>query len=171
MLLRRLARPMLSSMFVVGGLDALRDPGSKVPVAEDVAPPIAARIPGVPEDDTETLIRINGGVQLAAGTLLALGRLPRLSALVLAVTLFPTTAAGHRFWESDDPGDRQNQQIHFTKNVSMLGGLVLAALDTEGRPSLGWRARHAKGQAGKAANRSRREARLAAREARAKLPA
>jgi uncharacterized membrane protein YphA (DoxX/SURF4 family) len=33
------------------------------------------------------------------------------------------------------------QRIHFLKNVSMLGGLILAATDTNGRPSLGWRAK------------------------------
>jgi putative oxidoreductase len=35
------------------------------------------------------------------------------------------------------------------KNVALLGGLALAAIDTEGRPGLAWRASHA-GQAAKA---------------------
>jgi hypothetical protein len=39
------------------------------------------------------------------------------------------------------------QRIQFFKNVSMLGGLLLAALDTEGRPSLSWRAHRAAGYA------------------------
>ncbi|CAN5442001.1 DoxX family protein [soil metagenome] len=165
-LLRRAARPMLASMFVTGGLDALRNPGPKVPTAEDVA----SRVPGLSDQDTETLIRVNGGVQVAAGSLLALGRLPRLSALALAASLVPTTAAGHRFWEHDDPAKRTQQQIHFFKNLSMLGGLLLAALDTEGRPGLGWRARHKAEHAEAAVRRSRGQARLLAKTARAKLP-
>ena len=48
---------------------------------------------------TEDAVRINGGVQVAAGALLTLNKLPRLAALALAATLVPTTAAGHRFWE------------------------------------------------------------------------
>jgi hypothetical protein len=30
--------------------------------------------------------------------------------------------------------------MHFLKNLGLLGGLLLAAADTEGRPSIGWRA-------------------------------
>jgi uncharacterized membrane protein YphA (DoxX/SURF4 family) len=78
-----------------------------------------------------------------AATLLATGRLPRVAATVLAVSLVPTTLAGHRFWEGTDPQARAAQRIHFLKNTAMLGGLILAAVDTEGRPSLGWRARRA----------------------------
>ena len=35
------------------------------------------------------------------------------------------------------------ERIHFLKNASMLGGLILAATDLEGRPSLSWRAHRA----------------------------
>jgi uncharacterized membrane protein YphA (DoxX/SURF4 family) len=156
---------MLASMFVAGGLDALLDPGPKVPVADDVAPKVAEQIPGLSEQDTEALIRINGGVQLGAGALLSLGRFPRLSSLALALTLLPTTAAAHRFWEYDDRQQRRQQQIHFFKNVSMLGGLLIASGDTEGRPGLSWRTRHAAEHAGASVRRTRREARVAARAA------
>lgn len=91
--------------------------------------------------ETETWIRVNGAVQVAGGLLLATGRLPRLAAGVLALTLVPTTLAGHRFWEAE--GDqRAAQRVHFTKNLGLLGGLLLAAVDTGGRPSLAWRATH-----------------------------
>lgn len=161
---RHLARPMLASIFVVGGVEALRNPASKVPAADDVAPPVAAKIPGLAGMDTEQLVKLNAGAQVGAGALLSINRLPRLSSLVLAVSLVPTTAAGHRFWESSGP-ERANQQVHFLKNVSLLGGLILAALDTEGRPGIVWRTRHATEHAGAAVRRTRREARLAAREA------
>ncbi len=36
---------------------------------------------------------------------------------------------------------RAEQQNNFLKNVAMFGGLVLAATDTEGAPSLSWRAK------------------------------
>jgi hypothetical protein len=35
------------------------------------------------------------------------------------------------------------QRVQFFKNLSMLGGLLLAAADTEGRPSMSWRAHRA----------------------------
>lgn len=166
-LLRRTARVMLSSMFVSGGVDAILHPEPKVPVAEDVAAAAAAPVPGLPEQNTELLIRVNGAVQVVAGALLALGRVPRLAALALAGSLVPTTLAGHRFWEERDASRRQQQQIHFLKNVSMLGGLLLAALDTEGKPGLAWRAHHAAEHAEAAVSRTRREARLAAKAAKA----
>jgi putative oxidoreductase len=165
MLLRRVARPLLASIFVTGGADALRNPGPKVGAADDVGPKVASRIPGLEDLDTETLVRINGGVQVAAGSLLAVNRLPRLSALLLALSVVPTTAAGHRFWEMEENTSRQQQRIHFYKNLSILGGLLIASADTEGRPGLGWRARHSAEQAGAAVKRGRRDARRAAKTA------
>ncbi len=121
--------------------------------------PLAKRFQGIP-DQTEQAVRLNGAVQLAAGTLLALGRFPRLSALVIAGTLVPTTAAGHRFWETEDKQDRAQQRTHFLKNLSMFGGLLIASADTGGKPSLAWRSRHA-------ADSARRDAALAAKAAKA----
>ena len=170
---RRLARPLLSSMFVTGGLDSLRTAPQKAPAAEGVAAPIARRVPYLPEDP-ESLVRINGAVQVAAGLMLATGRLPRLSSALLAGSLVPTTLAGHRFWVEEDETRRAQQRIHFFKNLSMLGGLMLAAVDTEGQPGLAWRAQHAAHHATtgtrRGARTARREAKLAARGARAHLP-
>jgi putative oxidoreductase len=179
-LIRRIARPLLASMFVTGGLDALKNPDPKVKPSEPIAVPVAAQLPGLPAHDPRMLVQINGAVMVGAGVLLGLGRFPRLAAAALAATLVPTTLAGHRFWEYDDPQQRANQQIHFFKNVSMLGGLLITALDTEGKPSLGWRAHHAVGHAESAVERAarqarreakhvRRDARLTARAARAQI--
>lgn len=158
-LLRVVGRPMLASMFISGGLNAVRHPETVAPAAEPVVRPLADRVEALP-DRTEQLVRLNGAVQVAGGVLLGLGRFPRLSALALAATLVPTTLAGHRFWEADDPGDRAQQLVHFLKNVSMLGGLMIAADDTGAAPSLMWRGRHA-------AKGVRREARLVRRSVRA----
>jgi uncharacterized membrane protein YphA (DoxX/SURF4 family) len=146
---RRVARPLLSSIFIVGGLDAIRSPEAKVKAAEPVALPIAERIPGLPRD-TETLVKVNGAVMVGAGALLAVGRFRRLAALALIGSILPTTYAGHRFWEEADEGSKAQQRIHFLKNLGLLGGLILAAVDTEGEPSLGWRAKRKAARAGKA---------------------
>jgi len=140
--LRAVARPMLASIFIVQGFDTLLHPERVVPAAEPVVRPIADRVPVVP-DQVEQAVRLNGAVQLVAGSMLALGRWPRLSALAIAATLVPTTYAGHRFWESDDKQERTQQRIHFLKNLTIFGGLLIAAGDTAGNPSLAWRGRHA----------------------------
>jgi putative oxidoreductase len=135
-LIRATARPMLAAMFVTGGLDAVLHPKAKAQAAVKVAPFIAKRLPFPLTEDPVQLVRINGAVQLVAGLALATGRLPRLAAVTLAGSLIPTTLAGHRFWEKSDTGERAMQQQQFTKNLSMLGGLILAAVDLEGRPGL-----------------------------------
>jgi putative oxidoreductase len=140
--LRAVARPMLASIFAIQGFDTLLHPERVVQQAEPVIRSVGERAPAVPFDP-EQAVRITGAVQLAAAALLAMGRLPRLSALAIAATLVPTTIAGHRFWEAENEKDRAQQRIHFLKNVSMLGGLLITAADTAGQPSLAWRGRHA----------------------------
>lgn len=156
-LVRAVARPMLASIFIVQGFETFRRPERVAARAEPVVRPLADRLSFVP-DKTEEAVRINGAVQLVAGTMLALGRWPRLAAFALAATLVPTTLAGHRFWEAEDEQERRQQRIHFLKNVSMLGGLLIASADTAGSPSLAWRSRHA-------VQTGRREVKLAARTA------
>ncbi|MFI2645433.1 DoxX family protein [Streptomyces sp. NPDC018610] len=174
-LLRLAGRPLLASMFVAGGMSSVRSPEAVAPLAEPVVRPIKERVPILP-DRTEQVVRLSGGVQVVAGVMLGLGRMPRLAALALAATLVPTTLAGHRYWEAEDAGDRAQQRIHFLKNLSMLGGLLIAADDTGAAPSLLWRGRHSAHELQRQAAVMRRSVRATARPAavaggiRAKLP-
>jgi len=140
--LREIARPMLASIFVIQGLETFQHPEKLATRAEPVVRPLVDRIPAV-SAETEDAVRLNGAVQAVAGTALGLGILPRLSALVVAGTLVPTTLAGHPFWTIDDPAERAQQRIHFLKNLTIMGGLLIAAADTGGPPSLSWRRRQA----------------------------
>ncbi len=168
---RTLARPMIAAMFVVGAADALRNTSAAVARAKPVADQMiglgkkAAPQAPIPED-TATLVRINAGVQIVAALGLATNRAPRACSLVLAGSLVPTTLAGHRFWDfSDDPEKAKEQRQHFVKNVAVLGGLIIAANDTEGRPGVSWRAKRvatdARREAGHLASTAKLEARLA----------
>lgn len=166
MLVRRIARPMLASIFVSGGINALRSAEGHASVASPVAERTAKALPVNLPSDPAQLVKIDAAVKVGAGTLFALNKLPRISAVLLAASLIPTTLAGHRFWEETESEARAQQQSHFFKNVGLLGGLILAAVDTEGRPSVGWRARHAvrelsdatRSAAGDAAEATRRSA-------------
>lgn len=140
-----IARPMLASIFVVGATSTLKNKEWAATRARKVTDKIVPRLrsAGVPvPEEPVTLVQINAVTQLAAAAALATGRAPRLSAAVLAGTMVPTTLAGHPFWEETDPQARQQQKLHFFKNVSVLGGLVIAGLDTEGKPGVVWRTRH-----------------------------
>jgi putative oxidoreductase len=162
---RRLARPLLAAMFIDGGLDQLRHPSAKLAKAEPLLHKVAGPL-HLP-DDPELLIRANGAAMLGAGAMLATGRLPRLSAMVLAASLVPTTVAGHRFWAESDPVQKRNQRTHFLKNLGLLGGTLLAAVDTGGKPGLPWRARRAAKDAARTARTAKREARMAGKAAKA----
>lgn len=147
MLVRRIARPLLAAPFVYGGISTLRKPQDRVPGARPVVEKIAdaadKQLPVQLPHDVEQWVKADAAVKVVAGTLFGLGRLPRLTALVLAGSTVPTTLAGHRFWEESDPKVSFEKIAHFVKNLGLLGGLLLAAVDTEGKPSVGYRARRA----------------------------
>ncbi|MDG4806873.1 DoxX family protein [Micromonospora sp. WMMD1120] len=169
---RSLARAMLSGIFVVQGYRNFRNPGrltaAAQPVTDKVAPMLKKAHPNFPTE-TEKLVRLNAAVQAGAGLMLATGRFSRPAALVLAGTLVPVTIAGHPFWNNDDPVAKNNNQIHALKNLGLLGGLLLAAADTGGKPGLRWRAGHRIGHSRRSMQRAvrtaRREARIAVRSA------
>jgi putative oxidoreductase len=130
-LLRVAARVLTGSTYAMLGFDAARAPGGRV----DQAASTLAKLRSVallPKND-EVLVRANGVVQVVGGTLLALGRFPRLSAIALVGSLVPTTLAGHAFWKFDDPAARATQRIQFHKNAAMLGGLLFAVVDRPAR--------------------------------------
>ena len=167
---RLVARPLLASMFVVGGANALKNAPALAakakPVTDRLRPALEKAVPQVKiPEDTVTLVRVNAAAQVVAGLALARGRAPRLSSGVLAASLLPTTVAGHQFWNETDPAAKANQRIHFFKNLSMLGGLMLASVDTEGQPGVAWRAKHAATGVRREAKHLRREAKLQAKVA------
>ncbi|WP_064745257.1 DoxX family membrane protein [Pseudonocardia acaciae] len=137
---------MLAGIFIYGGIGALRDPEGHEKAARPVLDQFTRTVP-VPENVSyQTLVKLDAGVKIGAGSMLALGTMPRLAAAALSASLVPTTLAQHRFWELDDPDRRVAEQIHFLKNMGLLGGLMLAAADTGGKPSLSWRARRVDGR-------------------------
>jgi uncharacterized membrane protein YphA (DoxX/SURF4 family) len=147
-LLRAAARTMLASYFVASGIKALRDPDALVPDAEPltdrVVPLVKEYAPEqvasfIPED-ARALVRIHGATQVVGGLALASGKGRRLGALLLAYSLIPSTIAKHPFWSRTDAAEREHDRHQALKNASLLGGVLLAAADTEGKPSLAWRA-------------------------------
>jgi uncharacterized membrane protein YphA (DoxX/SURF4 family) len=182
-MVRFVARSLLAGYFVVHGAQAVKNPepfvadaegvaGKLSPLLHRVAPdPISARIP----DDTRSLVRLNGAVQVLGGLALASGLGRRAGAGALAAALVPTTLAEHAFWAvKDDPAARNAKFGQFLKNAGLLGGLLIAVGDTEGRPGVAWRTKHgidsAKKSTGRTVKTAKREAKLAKATARAELP-
>lgn len=179
-IVRRLARPMLAATFIETGLSTLRHPGAQAdqvrPLVDRIAGPL--RMPS----DPDLFVRVDAAVVVGAGSLLALGRMPRLAALALVTGAAPTTYAEITQWRQKDPEQRRAMRRELLTRLGLIGGALLAAVDTGGRPGLAWRSRHAAEHVQHSASeiaggtalavqlagrRARRRARRAARQARA----
>lgn len=167
---RRIARPMLAAVFIAGGIEQFMHPGRKAETTKPIVKKLAPLL-GLP-DDTELLVRANGAIMVGAGAMLTMGWMPRVASGVLAVSLLPSTLVGHAFWREEDPQRRAQERSQLLKNISLIGGALLASVDTEGRPGLAYRAHMAGDSVQRVARTTRREARhaahSAAREARLK---
>ena len=111
--IRRFAQVAMGVPFIVMGYQAASTPEKRAGAAVSL---------GLPEP--ETMVRINGVAMILGGAALALNTLPRAAAAGLAASLIPTTLAGHPFWKADDDVARATQQVHFLKNLGLIGGLV-----------------------------------------------
>jgi uncharacterized membrane protein YphA (DoxX/SURF4 family)/uncharacterized protein YdbL (DUF1318 family) len=137
---------MLSAVFIGRGVEALRSPK---PAAEAAKPtldglsklpdPVGPNVPS----DPETVAKITAAVQIGGGLLLATGKLPRVASAALALSVVPGSLGAHSFWSETDPERKAEERRAFLTDISLIGGLIIASVDTEGRPSLGWRGRRA----------------------------
>ncbi|QOR69682.1 DoxX family protein [Ruania alkalisoli] len=136
---RALARPLLASVFVVDGIDAIRHADEHAALLEPWEPlldKVSEKVPAMPQKRT-TLVRIMGGTSVAAGVLLASGKAPRLAAGVLAVIALKQTVVRYPFWSAKG-ADRREKLTGFMRNAALVAGLVFAANDRRGKPSLAW---------------------------------
>src|SRR6476620_2269389 len=137
---RFLARPMLASSFVLAGMDKLRNADD---TATQLSPLLRRAAESLPfQTNEKVLARVIGGTQVGAGVLFALGKSARLSATVLAVI---SALNGYVEWRSADISSKEGRDARrkqLLMNVTLTGGVLLASVDTEGKPSLAWRAEH-----------------------------
>ncbi|MGC9667047.1 DoxX family protein [Planosporangium sp. 12N6] len=167
---RTVARALLATVFVRGGLDAYNNPDRYRDGAQAVVDRLGATLDsiGLPTDP-RSLARVTGAVQVVGGLLLATNTAVRPAAIALAGSLIPSTLAGRDVWAREE-GERAGQRFvdrpELLKNLGLVGGLLLAAVDTQGRPGLAWRtehlAEHAQDSVRRAAATTAKETRRAA---------
>jgi putative oxidoreductase len=71
------------------------------------------------------LVPLSGVLALLGGLSILFGVRARIGALLLVLFLVPVTLIMHRYWGLPDPALARLQQVHFMKNLSMLGGALL----------------------------------------------
>lgn len=144
---RFLARSLFASAFVLDGVKKVSKPGESAPEAEAftqrVVPLLQKVVPApysssVPES-AETWVRLAGAAQVAGGTMFATGIGRRLGAVLLAkASILNIAIAMPAKGASKEEKEAARPQLW--SNIAMLGASVIAARDTQGNPSLSWRA-------------------------------
>jgi putative oxidoreductase len=72
----------------------------------------------------EVAVMASGALLLAGGASVLLGIKPKWGTLAIITFLTGVSPVMHDFWKSDDPARKQNDMIHFMKNVAMLGAAM-----------------------------------------------
>lgn len=150
-LIRRISRPLLGAGFIAHGVDRLRHSDEAASTLEPTLEEISALVPQAEPfvSDSKRVTQVLGGVEVVAGLALAIGRCPRVAALTLAGVHQFNSYVEYRTATLDEVDDLSAQRTTALKNLGILGGLGLATVDLDGKPSLAWRAEHISKQAKK----------------------
>jgi len=78
----------------------------------------------------EAAVAATGVALIAGGTSILLGVKPKLGAAAIAGFLAGVSPVMHDFWRIEDPNQRMNEMINFSKNMALIGGaLSLMGID------------------------------------------
>ena len=69
-----------------------------------------------------------GVLLLLGGASFVLGYHPTIGTILLVIFLLGVTFKIHAFWLVSDPMGRMNEQVHFGKNIAMIGFLLMTLM-------------------------------------------
>jgi putative oxidoreductase len=78
----------------------------------------------------EVAVSATGVMQAVGGASILLGIKPKLGALTIIGFLAGVSPMMHNFWRVEEPGQRMNDMINFSKNLALLGA-ALALMSVE----------------------------------------
>jgi putative oxidoreductase len=108
-------RVLLSFIFLLSGFGKIANWGGNESMMASKGVPLPAVALAI-----AIVFEIVGGLSLLSGYY------ARWGALALFLYLIPVSFTIHNFWASPE-AEHQNQMIHFMKNLSIMGGLLVAA--------------------------------------------
>lgn len=139
-LVRRIARPLLAAPFVFEGVRTVLRPEREIdvyPQAFDAVDSSLAKTSAPGFLDSRTIVRAAGAVAAGAGLMYATNRCPRTAAAALLLTTSVGWAGRKKVWELR--GEERTQEIQaILTDAGLLGAVLLAVVDHDGRPSLGY---------------------------------
>ena len=109
-------RAIFGGFFAYSGLNHFQQKKSMTQYAESK---------GVPARAAEAAIPATGAMLLAGGLSVLAGAKPRQGLATIVGFLIPVTLQMHRFWEVEDPQQRQQEMINFSKNLALVGAALM----------------------------------------------
>ena len=110
-----IGRVLLAIVFVNSGIGHLTQQGTVG----------YAQSKGVPAP--KVMVPLTGVMIIVGAVLVVLGWHRFIGAGLLAIFLLPTPFIMHAFWKAKDPMARVQEQVHFLKDLALLGAALLLA--------------------------------------------
>jgi uncharacterized membrane protein YphA (DoxX/SURF4 family) len=108
-----IGRLVFGGFFLYNGINHLKERKSLAHYAETKNVPLAnAAVAGT------------GVVLIAGGTSILLGIKPKLGTAAIAGFLAVVSPVMHNFWSVQEPNQRMNEMINFSKNMALLGSAL-----------------------------------------------
>ncbi|MBV9403805.1 MAG: DoxX family protein [Acidobacteriaceae bacterium] len=86
----------------------------------------------------EAAVATSGALLTLGGASIIMGLQPKMGTLAIIAFLATVSPVMHDFWTAEDPNQRQNDMIHFSKNLALLGAAIaLAGVEEPWPVSLG----------------------------------
>jgi putative oxidoreductase len=114
-----IGRLVFGGFFLYNGINHLKQRKQLGQYAESKNVPMA-----------EATVAATGVVLIAGGASILLGVKPKLGTAAVAGFLAGVSPVMHNFWNMEDPQQRMNEMINFSKNMALLGS-ALALMGVE----------------------------------------
>lgn len=109
-----IARILFSIIFIMSGIGHMTNTSQMGEYAKSKDVPFP-----------HTAVFFTGVMIFLGGISVLLGLWVEIGAWLLIIFLIPTAFIMHDFWTVDDPMQKQNEQIHFLKDMGLAGGAIL----------------------------------------------
>ena len=114
-----IGRLVFGGFFLYNGINHLKQRKSLAQYAQSKNVPMA-----------EAVVTATGAVLIAGGASILLGIKPKLGTAAIAGFLAGVSPIMHDFWSVQEPNQRMNEMINFSKNMALLGSaLALMGVD------------------------------------------
>ena len=105
-----MGRIVFGGFFIISGINHFQNLGMMSGLAKSKNVPFP-----------ELAVIVSGGMLVVGGASVVLGILPVVGLIVLTLFLLSTLVTMHDFWTIQDPQMRAADQVHFLKNVALIG--------------------------------------------------